>query len=154
LWDFLNCLRDYQLVFDCDLRSVSAVRASDRFSFFLLVELSRLISLYVDDAFIVAGGLGAYWLALCYPLFGRSGDPDSFGVINVLLGGLDNLVSNGFLHKVHLTLSYYLHELVLQRNDQFLIPLIFGCILIATSQSLQSSCASTLRNQGTLACLD
>lgn len=151
----MNRLGDYLLIFDCDLRAVSAVRASYCFRFFLLVvKLRRLVRLYIHDALVVAGCLGTYWLALCNPLFRRTSYSDAFSVIDVLLGGLDDLVGDGFLHKVHLTLSYYLHQLVLQRNDQLLIPLILGRVLIPTSQSLQSSCASALSDECTLARFD
>lgn len=155
MWYFLNRLGNYLLIFDCDLRAVCAVRASYCFRFFLLVvKLRRLVRLYIHDALVVASCFGTYWLALCNPLFRRTSNSDAFSVIDVLLGGLDDLVGDGFLHKVHLALSYYLHELVLQRNDQLLIPLILGCVLVATSQSLQPSCASALSDECALARFD
>lgn len=132
----MDCLGDDLLILDGHLRPVSAVGASDRFHLFLLLELGCLLRLYVNNALVVARAFASYWLALRYPLLGCSRYSCTFSVVNVLLRGLHDLVSDGFLHQVNLALPYDLHQLVLQRNYQLLIPLIFGRILVATSQSL------------------
>ena len=44
----------------------------------------------------------------------------------VYLGALNDLVSNCLLHKVHLALPNYLHQLVLKRDRQFALGLHLG----------------------------
>lgn len=107
------------MVFNSDLGAICAIGPSDGFGLLWLVELGGLIGLNVNDAFIIAARLSAYGLTLRDPLFRCSSDTRAFRVINVFLGGLDDLVRDGFLHEVHLTLPDDLHQLVLQRNDQF-----------------------------------
>ena len=65
----------------------------------------------------------------------------------VLVGSLDNLVRDGFLHQVYLALPDYFHQLVLKRDLQLLIPNILVLIRIASPNSFNPSRTTALRNR-------
>ena len=72
----------------------------------------------------------------------------------ILIRGLHNLIGDGFFHQINFTLADDFHQLVLQRNDQLLIPNILLLVLVASSESLQSSSTTALRNKGSLVRFD
>ena len=72
----------------------------------------------------------------------------------ILIRGLHNLIGDGFFHQINFTLADDFHQLVLQRNDQLLIPNILLLVLVASSESLQSSSTTALCNKGSLVRFD
>lgn len=151
LGNLLNGLRYHLRILNCGLGAISAVGATqlrlDLFGRRLLLHhrLLLLLGLNVNN-FVIVTHQPTDDLVLRHFNCAFS--------LKVLVGSFNNLVSDGLLHQINLTLPNDFHQLVLQWDLNFLIPLVLVLILIPSSYPLDPCCASSLRYHGILACFD